>query len=185
MSHRPLYALLLSALLVLLFAAPAAAQGTPFDQVLQAMDTVPTRAQLDAAFPDAYERLLAASADASRDPYARERALSLLSAYPSPQTRKHLMGLAADADPGVRKLAVYTVGRTFGSPGDAGLVGWLLTFLQDADPRVRDHAVRALRWVDDPSADEALLVITQQGDADLASLARITRERRKRRLGGR
>ncbi len=62
--------LLIAALMLL--AAPQAMAQDPdkaFEAMLQAVDTVPARADLDAAWADAPRRLMAASADVKRDPW--------------------------------------------------------------------------------------------------------------------
>ena len=175
------------ALLLLVVASPAAAQETDkkFERMLKAVDTVPMKAQLDEAWPDAEVRLMRAAADPARDTWTRARAMSLLSLYPSDATRAFLEGMMRASDvPRLRQVATYTLGRAFGAPGDAELVAAIVQMTRDPDEKVRRRAVRALRWIDLDAARVALEALAKDTtDAELSKLARYVLERREARLG--
>ncbi|MFT7583181.1 MAG: HEAT repeat protein, partial [Myxococcota bacterium] len=155
-----------------------------FEGLLRAIDTVPTRAQLDHGWPDAKNRLLTAAKNDKRDDYTRLRALTMLSFYPdAPMVRAGLEALSSHPSVEVRRLAVYTMARTFGQPGDKALVAFVEAATKDPEPQVAEHAVRGLRWIDAPAAHEALSRLIQQGRTKtLKTLAARTSKRRIRRL---
>ncbi len=162
-------------------AAPAAPRDADarFEALLKAIDVLPTRAQLDAGFPDARARLLAAAAQDGRDAWTRSRAIGFLGLYPEAPVRAALEGLSAHADPEVRRQAVYTLARAFGDPGDPALVARVLGLTDDTRPAVRDHAIRALRWVRHAAADQALERLSREhADPAARALAASTRQRR-------
>jgi HEAT repeat protein len=139
----------------------AAASGPPvdrFEALLRAIDTLPSRAELVGAFPDAAERLTQAALDpgSSRDAWTRRRAIAFLSLFPSVATRETLEALTDSPDPEVRRIAVYTLGRAFGHAADRALVLRVAGATADAEPQVAMDAARALRWVSHPMAGEAL-----------------------------
>ncbi len=181
---------LLFALLITLVAVPSiASAGQPddadarFEALLKHIDVVPDRAGLERVWPDARERLMRAATEDARDQYTRSRALSMLSYFPEPAVRSTLVSLTAHPDVEVRRLAVYTAARTFGVPGDRALVALVEDAASDVAPRVREHAVRGLRWIDHPAAAAALerLERSHRGER-LSDLARRTLDRRARRL---
>lgn len=166
--------------LTLLFSSNALSQQAPdFDRVvLGAIDTVPTRAQLDATFPDARERLEAAALDEARGTYARQRAITLLSLYPDARTRAFLEALLADGKPEARKIAVYTLGRGFGIAADARLVETITNVIaREQDAVVREWAVRSLRWVAHKDARRALRELAAGADPQLAKIAALALRR--------
>lgn len=165
--------LLITGLLVGLISPPAFADE-PLDRLLSAIDTVPTRAALDAQWDDAASVLMAAARDGERSVYERHRAVTLLSFYPDARTRAFLVELARERaiDSEVRKMSVYTLGRAFGATGGDALVTDLRPFVQDDDPVVREWAVRSLRWVRSSSARTLLREIEAGGDAQLRPIAR-------------
>ncbi len=165
---------MLSILVILLaMAADVAAEQPDFDTtVLRSIDTVPTRAQLDETWPDARARLMKAATDTDRNVYERHRAITLLSLYPDSKTRSALTELAASESAEIRKMAVYTAARTFGTPGDANLVSFVRRFVRDDNPEVREWAVRGLRWVDHAQAREVLESVLAADDAALKPVAR-------------
>lgn len=162
-------------------ASPSEGATQRFEQLLQAIDVTPSRADLDRAWPDARERLLAAAQEATRDDWTRIRATSILALYPDAGVRAALLGLAADPRSKVRSTAIHTAARTFGVPGDAALVAAVEASLADPDPDVREHALRGLRWIDHPAAERLLSRLAARNDA-AARLARKTLERRATRL---
>jgi len=153
-----------------------------FERVLKGIDTLPTRAQMDRAFPDAHDRLLRAAANDKRDTYTRIRAISFLSMYPEAATRSALETLSGHQDLHVRRYGVYTLARTFGVPGDAELVAVVEKATADKVEDVRTHAVRALRWVNHAAAGTLLDRLAKSSDSKLAELAKLTARKRLARL---
>ncbi len=160
-------------------AVPSKDRDAAFERVLNGFETVPTRAALERAFPDARARLLAAATDATRrDGWPRQRAITLLNLYRDAGVRAALEGLAHDALPRIRRMAVYTLGRSFGHPGDAKLVESVQAAIADPVPDVRDLAVRALRWIEHPAARAALAsLVKSHPDPAVRRLAEVTLER--------
>ncbi|MFT7582741.1 MAG: HEAT repeat protein [Myxococcota bacterium] len=166
-------------------APPApAAQDARFEALLKTIDVILSPTQLKRAFPDARARLLAAAAEVSRDTFTRTRATTLLANFADDGVYAELIALGADANPTVRRYAIYTAARAFGTPGSPGLVTAVTAQLADADVAVRRHAVRALRWIDHPEAHTALEAITTRPAAtpSLKKLARHVLDRRAARL---
>lgn len=165
-----------------LVSAPSMAQTTPsqtldvteqnrLDRALRGIDVVPSRMELDAAFEDPAAMLRGAAAQADRNLYERRRAISLLSAYPSPETQAFLAGLAADPEPEIRGFAAYTAARTFGAAPDAALIATLEIALQDSSPDVKKWALRGLRWVAAPRAEALLRHYASHASGDLKKVA--------------
>lgn len=163
-------------------AAQADADG--FEMLLRSIDELPpSRGALEARWPDAKARLLAAAQDDSRDSWTRLRAMSFLSFFVDADVRVALLDLADHRAVEVRRLALYTVGRAFGRTGDAALVQRLEAAMKDPSDEVAAHAVRALRWVDHGEALFALERIRASGrSAELRQLADVTITKRARRL---
>lgn len=161
----------------------AALDGPALDALLAAVDGVPNAAQLRAAWPDAPARLAAAAMNPERTRYQRERATSLLSLFPEPQTHALLLGLVAHADADVRTMARYTLSRTFGATVDAAWVAQLEQVAGEALGRESAYAVRSLRWCDAPEADAALARLATSSEPTIARLAETIRVRRIARLG--
>lgn len=161
---------------------PAFAQSaedlTRIAPALLAIDTVPTRAELDAAFANPTAVLQAAALQTERTVYERKRAISLLSLYPVDDTQVFLASLMSDADPEIRGFAAYTAARTFGAAPNAALVATLELALQDSSVEVKKWALRGLRWVRAPRADALLAHYASQSDAELARVARSAAKKR-------
>lgn len=166
-------------LVALTFATAAFAAEPSLDAALDSIDVIPTAQQLEAVWPDARDRLIAVANDPSRTQWHRVRAASMLSQFPSEESKAALLALAADPDVEVRRTAVYTAARTFGANGGPELVSFVQGMLSDENAEVRSHAVRALRWIDDPAAATSLRGITSE---ELRPLALQTLDRRAARL---
>lgn len=151
------------ALLSALLAMPAGANPStdPFLQVLQGIDTIPTRAQLESRWPDARERMLEAAGDDALPAYPRQRAIGMLALFPDAGVRVALERLASHDAELVRYEAVYILARTFGRPGDAALVKTVADALEDRSGKVRQGAIRGLGWVAHPSAENVLQSIVR------------------------
>lgn len=160
-------------LMFCLASSVASAQSSPdFDRVvLGAIDTVPSRAALDAAYPDARDRLEAAARDKKRSMYARHRAITLLSLYPDTRTRAFLEEQLTDEDPEIRRMAVYTLGRGFGLTPDGALVSTIAHVIETDPGVVAQWAVRSLRWIAAEDAHALLRKVIAGDDARLARLA--------------
>lgn len=170
-----------------------------FDSLLETIEVVPNNRQdFERAMPDVKQRLIAAASDVSRTTWQRVRAVSLLSYFPDVDTRSALERLSvapdrrlgdaqrkaqASADPEVRRLALYTLGRAYGAQANEQLVAFIEAQVA-AEPElsVQEHAVRGLRWVDHPAAKAALTRLSERGPAALRELARATAQRRDARL---
>ena len=174
--------LLLTALL-LSASSVAVAEDAPdarFEVVLKALDVIPTRANLDAQFPDAQDRLIASATDESRSLYERQRAISLTSLYPNAKTQNFLTQLTASDDAEMRRIAYYTLGRAFGAIADDALVAVLGKGLSDKNAKVQQYTARALRYVQNERAAELLRGAASSSDVTLASIAKRALEKRVR-----
>lgn len=150
-----------------------------FDTFLRAIDVVAPAAVLEARWSDARERLMAAAADEERDQYTRVRATSILGNFPEKEVRTFLIGLTKSEDVFVRREAYYTVGRAFGTPGDAELVALIKQGISDEDSRVQSHSIRVLRWIEHGDAETLLEEVAKSStDEDLRALAALTLSRR-------
>jgi len=167
--------------IALCWSASAWGQESLETQVLS-IDTVPSRAQLDAHGPGVQSRLIMMAMDPNQEIWARVRALNALSAYPNQASRTTLLILAQNPHTTLRGQALYTLARTFGKPGDARLVEHLKEALHDDQKQVRQLALRGLRWVDDPAAGTLLNMLSSDTDSPLARLARHVQQRRAERL---
>ena len=149
---------ILSVIVFACVVAPTSSFAQSYDlerDVLRAIDTIPTRAFLDDNFANVRDQLEEAAV-VSDESYTRDRAITLMSLYPDLRTQSFLISLLDDERPTVRRMAVYTLGRTFGPTADADLAGRVIAMTRDPDRRVADLAVRALRYVADPAAIGAL-----------------------------
>ncbi len=158
----------------LTLALPAGADESALDRMLGNIEAVPTRVQMDRALDNPSAQLRQAAADSNRSVYQRQRAITLLSAYPDASTRAFLEATAADTslDVELRKLAMYTLGRAFGgNPTDAKLAATVGTYVADGDPKMAAWAVRTLRWISHPDAGAILEKVAAGSDAN-ARLAR-------------
>ncbi|MEZ4462702.1 MAG: HEAT repeat domain-containing protein [bacterium] len=171
---KALQTLLVIALMAV--AVPAVAQSADdlarMDGALKAIDTTPTREALDAGFADPPAVLKAAVAQTERTTYERQRALTMLSMYPTDETLAFWRTLLNDNDVEIRGLAVYSAARTFGQTPTPALISFIETALQDRDPVVKKWALRGLRWVKAPRATELLGHYASQADPALAKVAK-------------
>jgi hypothetical protein len=139
------------ALSCIIFSAPGMTDtkdaDRKFESMLKAIDHVPARADMLRIWPDAHRRLLKASQEIKRGSWSRRRAISLLSFFSEKPTRKTLEKLTSDSKPGIRSISFYTLGRTFGRPGDRRLVRKLKPGIADKNRSVRTFTIRALGWV--------------------------------------
>jgi HEAT repeat protein len=157
-----------AALLLTLLSMPAQASPLPDGLLaqLRAYDTVPTAADLESVSADAPAQLLHAARDAGLDGFARARAISLLSLFPTPRTMTMLSELASEGPEQLRAVAVYTVGRSFGAVDPDAALAVVEAHLASGSIVVRDHAARALRWVARPEKVRALLASRSAVETD-------------------
>jgi len=148
-----------------------------FETHVLAIDTIPSRTRLDSLDPQAQGRLITTATDPNKEPWARVRAVNLLSAYPNVASRTVLELLSHNPDASLRGQALYTLARTFGQPGDIRLVTHLREALKDHHAQVQTLALRGLRCVDDPAAARLLKTLANNHDETLAQLARPVRHR--------
>lgn len=167
---------------LLLASSAAAQQPAPLDGILRAMDVVPTAEQMSAVLPEPVSMLRDAALDTSRSTYERTRAVTLLSVYPGAESRLALNELLNAADEDVRRLALWTLARTFGDTQDPVLAAQIATFFADPSEAIREEAVRAMRWVDHADAAQYLIELRPTASADLVRIIDHTLERRADRL---
>ncbi len=151
---------------------------------LRAIDTVPSAEALLKATEDAPQLLAATAQNQEADEYTRTRAVSLLSMFPTASTRSLLLSISrVDPAPAIRDMAIYTVARTFGAPGDEELVALLAdAVFENNSANSRDNAVRGLRWIDHPNAEELLAKLKESNEEDLRQLAAYVDLKRERRM---
>ena len=167
------------AITVVIASSSASAQSTPdFErEVLRSIDTVPTRAWLDATYDDARVRLETAARDASNSVHVRHRAITLLSLYPDTRTRAFLERLLEHDDDEIRRMAVYTLGRAYGTQADRRLVETIANTVARDEGVVAAWAVRSLRWVHHTDAQRLLGELQRGSDERLARLAALALRR--------
>ena len=180
---RPLVALVV-ALLILPVASASSARTSEdsesFERMLRAIDIVPRGESLKKRWPDIVERLIHASRDEKRKGYTRSRAISLLSFFPELRVRNILQRLLRDTSSDVRRIAIYTLARTFGDPGSASLVDRVAHAIRDSEASVRTFALRSLRWIRHQRAVGLLKEVAEKHkDRGLRRLAATTLKRRK------
>lgn len=158
---------------------------TRFAELLAAIDVVPAdREALERAFPDIQVRLQAAAKDSALPFYSRYRAVSLLSFFPEEGIAQSLRGLSEDENPELRRIAIYTLARTFGATADVDLVRFLERKTQDPVADVAEHAIRALRWVDHKEIVPVLERLRLQAPKAQRALVEDVIQRRDARLKG-
>ncbi len=165
-------------------AAPAMAQSAQ-DMALLApdlasIDTLPTKASLDASFESPAAVLMTAARDQNLGIYERKRAISLLSLYPSPQAQVFLGSMLKDSNPEIRGMAVYTVARTFGQIANDQTFEIFEKALGDQDKSVKVWTLRGLRWVPSERAERMLIDWQANSDPDLAKVAKSATSKRLR-----
>ncbi len=175
---------ILCVLLLSVMAVPAAAQSpaemTHLKSSLASIDTLPTKAALDAAFESPAAVLMTAARDANLSGYERKRAISLLSLYPSPQAQVFLGSLLSDPVAEIRSMAVYTVARSFGQIASDQTFEIIETALRDPDQDVKIWALRGLRWVAGPRAERLLIEWQTNSDPNVAKVAKSATSKRLR-----
>jgi hypothetical protein len=128
---------------------PVAAEE-PLSRMLGDLDVTPPRHLVDAL--GGAPALLRAARDPSLDLYRRERAVSFLEYYPSPETLTFLASLAAaeGAPMPLRRSAIYTLAFTYGRTRPEVATDRLSSWLGHAAPGLREAAARALAWMGGP-----------------------------------
>ena len=136
----------------------ADASADPLLDHLRAIDTVPSAAQLRALDPRIEERLFEAAQNEALAPFARARATSLLSLFPTDEVFGWLETLTKEqTETPLRAIAVYTLARSFGSTEPQRTLEAVVVFLDDDAVDLRERAARGLRWIDAPVAVRGLL----------------------------
>jgi HEAT repeat protein len=153
-------------------------------------DDALAEAALAQAEPAWLPELQAALADA--DAERRWWAVRALAVMPGEAPTRALLQAAADQDPSVRAAAIFALGEraapeavvpllfALGDPSDylarlatdalvhigqAAVAGLIRALAQDAQPRVRAHAARALAFIGDTSAIPALFTAIEDESA--------------------
>lgn len=158
MTRSPLLRVLSFILVALGLSGTASAHDKKLLDALSAIDIVPTAEQLRRVVPSPDVALDAVARDPSLSLYLRERAVSLLSAFPTRDVAKRLEALAsAPAMPvRLRAMAVYTRVRGFAAVDAQAALAYASPLTQASDLDVRESAIRGLRWVALPGADAVL-----------------------------
>lgn len=118
------------------------------DEVLKAIDVVPTRAQLDHNLKNAQERIIHAMNDTKRNEYERQRAITLLSLYPNQKTKDALLeGFRTFENPQLKKYTIYTLARTFGEASDDSIRQAIAQAKNDESLDVRKFAKLAEKYL--------------------------------------
>lgn len=141
------------------------------ETVLNNYEVVPERAELEAFIPDAQTRLIEAAKDEAGILWTRQRAISLLSLYPDARSMQVVMELTKSEHDEVRRMAYYTLGRGFGTVDTRRAVEMLEQGLKDSNPKVREFAVRGLRYIATDNAQRILEKVAEGGDESLAKVA--------------
>lgn len=149
---------------------PSVSGAADFDALLGAYDVMPTQPELD-AIPEVRDQLERAARDSTRTLYFKHRAITLMSFYPDTRTRAFLEALLHDSDPQIRRMAVYVLGRVFGSGADGVFVARIAALIEQDPGVVAEWAVRSLRWVHHEDALRVLSNVAQGADERLASIA--------------
>ncbi len=126
--------------------------------VLSAIDIVPTGDQLRRVVRSPEAALDAVARDASLSLYQRERAISLLSAFPTRDVARRLETLASASSLNSRlqAMAVYTRVRGFAGTDPRGALAFATRSTRASNLEERESAIRGLRWIALPEADAAL-----------------------------
>lgn len=158
MTRSPLLRALSFILVALGLSGAASAHDKKLLDALSAIDIVPTAEQLRRVVSSPEAALDAVAKDASLSLYLRERAISLLSAFPTNDVAKRLEALAsAPAVPArLKAMAVYTRVRGFAVVDAKAALAYATTLTGASDLETREAAIRGLRWVALPGADIVL-----------------------------
>ncbi len=172
----------LTAALSLPAVADEANHSSALLSALKATDLVPTAAQLDKITQSRTVAALDAVArDADLNGYLRQRGVSLMSFYVGDEAARNLTDLAATADtPALRWTAVYTYIRGWAASNLKGALSQAKRSIADAEPLVREAAVRGLRWVPGQAAVDLVEGLAKT-EKDSRVLGAIKRFRAKRR----
>ena len=154
-----------------LFASSTAFAVEPhMETLLNGIDSIPRPADLLMFLDEPVVELEQAASDQSVPLYYRLRATSFLSSLNEIGGREALRRLCDDADPEVRRHAVYGLLRS--TPGTLSADEWtkVTSMLQNDAPEVRKDIVRGFRWSRDSRSAERLAALTVQA-GPLKSLA--------------
>ncbi len=188
MTARPVHRL---ALVACLGAAALLGQAPPLHaaetdhspallSLVRLIDLVPTAQHLRDAQPTSTEAaLFAIAADAELGLYARRRAASLLSAFPTREGAARLRALVDSDQAQLAWMATYTYVRAFGPRAQAEVLPFAAQRLDDAAPLLREAIVRGLAYVPGRAAEE---LVDRQSARETHPVVRaaITRFRRVR-----
>jgi HEAT repeat protein len=127
--------------------ALVAAPRDDFRTLMSGLERQPSRADLEriARHPDAHLAELAH--DHKEHVFVRERAISALGMFQTPEVAKELERLLHDRIPAVRGAAAAVLGRHFGPAFPDEVLAALRPLLKDSNATVRKQAVRGLSQV--------------------------------------
>lgn len=138
----------------------------PLMDQLMAIDTVPTPQSLRAIDPNIEERLVEAAREPALNEYARARAVTLLSLFPTPETYARLLSLQAEPDDEIAAMALYVAARTFGSEAPELVFEITIQALQSPSKTIRKKAILATRWIQRPDDVRKHLQAQQRSETD-------------------
>ncbi len=148
---------LLSILIPLTAAAGPPDHAPGLLELLNGIDVVPSAADLRRVTEAPQSELFEVALDPELPLYPRNRATSLLSAFPDPTSEAYLTMLAvAQTHPRLRWGAIYTYVRTWAQSAPERVTTFAVAALKSPLPLDREAAALGLGWVKTPRAIAAL-----------------------------
>ncbi len=144
-------------------------ENSAFLDVLNGIDTIPTKANLVAAFPKAALRLEQTGCDPKTKAYARNRAISFLSMFEN-EGMNALNRLTQCAIPETQERAVYALARAF--PKNKKVIQIVLNFNHLESKTTAFWSIRALRWISLTDAKPKLLEIIESDQKNAVKIAK-------------
>lgn len=141
------------------------------ETVLTNYEVVPDRKSVEEFIPNAQKEFIEAAKDEAGIIWTRQRATTLLSLFPNAESIQALTELTEDANPEIRRMAYYTLGRGMASVDAERVVALLEEGLSDSDEEVREWSVRGLRYVANDRAQRLLENIAAGSNEELSSIA--------------
>jgi len=141
------------------------------ETVLTNYEVVPDRKSVEEFIPNAQDEFIEAAKNQAGVIWTRQRAVSLLSLFPDARSFSALVDITGDANPEIRRMAYYTLGRGMAAVSPERVVSQLEKGLKDKNQEVREWSVRGLRWVEHENAQRLLESLASSSDEDLAKLA--------------
>lgn len=144
-----------------------------------AIDTVPTPQELRAIDPQVEDRLVDAAREPALNEYARARAVTLLSLFPTPETYARLLTLQTEPDEEIAAMAVYVAARTFGPEAPDMVLETTIAALYSPSKTIRKKAILATRWIGRPDDVRQHLHVYLEREVDPELIRLVGRTLRK------